>query len=81
MIKDAYLIMAHDNWSVLYNQLLCLDADYNDFYIHIDGKVDAGIKTRVENTIRCILKKSCVIFLNSINVTWGGILKLKRKWH
>ena len=37
--RHAYLIMAHNEWSLLNVLLSLLDDDRNDIYLHIDQKV------------------------------------------
>ena len=37
--RHAYLIMAHNEWSLLNVLLSLLDDDRNDIYLHIDKKV------------------------------------------
>lgn len=38
--RHAYLIMAHNNWSILSKLLSLLDDDRNDLFLHIDAKSD-----------------------------------------
>lgn len=38
MNKHAYLIMAHDNWSILQKLLQLLDDPRHDVFLHIDAK-------------------------------------------
>lgn len=38
--KHAYLIMAHNNFSILEKLIKLLDYEYNDLYIHIDKKIE-----------------------------------------
>ena len=35
-VKNAYMIMAHNNWKQLKILIRLLDDENNDFYIHID---------------------------------------------
>ncbi len=38
MSKHAYLVMAHNDWSLLSKLLRCIDDPRNDIFIHIDKK-------------------------------------------
>lgn len=64
-IKHAYLIIAHNNWSVLERLLVLLDDNRNDIYLHIDKKVPFP-------SLVCTLQKAKIIILNKVNVKWGG---------
>ena len=65
--KHAYLIIAHDNFTVLKKLLELLDDEKNDFFIHIDKKA-GNINTNiiVEN-----VKKSKIRFISRKKVFWG----------
>ncbi len=66
--KNAYLIMAHNDFSILKKILKVLDDDESDFYIHIDKKSDFQNKSEFE----LYLKKSKIYFIDSMDITWGG---------
>ena len=68
MKLNAFLIIAHNNFSILEKILRLLDHEENDFYIHIDSKV----KDFDENLFKKLCKLSSVTFVERINVTWGG---------
>lgn len=64
----AYLIMAHNDFSILEKTLLMLDDQDNDFYIHIDKKV----KKFDFDHFRSLLKNSRVYFIKRRDVQWGS---------
>lgn len=66
--KNAYLIMAHNDFGILKKILKVLDDDESDFYIHIDKKSDFQNKSEFE----LYLKKSKIYFIDSMDITWGG---------
>lgn len=69
MRKHAYLIIAHQEFEILELFLKCLDSEYNDFYIHIDKKVENFDFSKFKN----ICEKSIVEFTDKrINAHWGG---------
>ena len=68
MGKHAYLIMAHNEFDILRELLVALDDERNDIYIHIDKKTGDF----PENYLRKSIRKSRIIFINRINVNWGG---------
>lgn len=68
MGRHAYLIMAHNNFDLLQKELMLLDDDRNDIYIHIDKKT----KDVDEAYITEKVKKSHVYFIPRIDVKWGG---------
>ncbi len=66
--KHAYLIMAHNNWSILEKLLQMIDYPLNDIYIHIDAKVRSFDEEHFKN----LLSHSNVTFIqNRINTKWG----------
>lgn len=67
-IRNAYMIMAHNNWSQLKLLISLLDDTYNDFYIHIDSKV----KNVDMQDIKKAVKYSKVYFTRRISIRWGG---------
>lgn len=73
MKKHAYLIMAHNNFSVLEKLLLLLDDARNDIYIHIDKKTMNFNYAK----IREIIKKSNLFFTEQIDVYWGDYSQIE----
>ncbi len=65
--KHAYLIMSHDNFTVLKKLLELLDDEKNDFFIHIDKKV-GKVNT---NSIVQNIKKSKIKFIRRKKVFWA----------
>ena len=47
-MRHAFLIIAHDNPEILYAQLEALDSENNDFYYHLDKRMN--IK-KIENLL------------------------------
>ncbi|MTT32164.1 glycosyl transferase [Terrilactibacillus sp. BCM23-1] len=73
MGKHAYLIMAHNNFSILGKLIRLLDFDKNDIYIHVDRKVTDFDQNLFIN----IPKKSKIYFSDRIHVNWGGYTQVK----
>lgn len=74
MKKHAYLIMAHNEFSILKELIKVLDDERNDIYIHIDAKVEKFPFNEFEK----LVKKSTVVFINRrSNVAWGGDTQIK----
>ncbi|MGX6591115.1 beta-1,6-N-acetylglucosaminyltransferase [Cetobacterium ceti] len=71
--KHAYLIMAHNNFNILEYQLLLLDDEKNDMYIHIDKKV----KNFDFNKYKNLVKKSKLCFINRLDLKWGDFSLIK----
>lgn len=68
MNKHAYLIMAHNNFDFLKKELLLLDDERNDIFIHIDKKAkDINMTSVTEN-----IKKSKVYFIPRRKIKWAG---------
>lgn len=67
MNKHAYLIMAHNNWNILKLLLKSLDTEYNDFYLHIDSKVNSFD----ESELKRVVKKSKLCFIDRKDVKWA----------
>ena len=68
MLRHAYLIIAHNNFEILRKQMLLLDSENADFYIHMDSKTkdfDFEAFSRVP-------QKSKVFFTERTDVQWGG---------
>lgn len=68
-MRHAFLIIAHNNWSLLARLLRKLDYCDNDIYLHIDLKAKLE---DAEETLRDCCKYSKMIFVNRTSVTWGG---------
>ena len=73
MKRHAYLIMAHDNFYILDKFIKLLDREFNDFYLHIDKKVDNFDK----EYFLSLPKKSKIYFVDRIDVRWGDISQIK----
>ena len=64
----AFLIMAHNDFSILEKTLLLLDDENNEFYIHIDKKV----KNFDFNYFQNLLKYSRIHFIKRRTIQWGS---------
>jgi hypothetical protein len=69
MLKHAYLIMAHNNFSILEKLVKLLDYDGNDIYIHVDVKAEDFDQEYFSK----IPKKSNIYFAERMKVNWGGL--------
>ena len=69
-MKHAWLVIAHNEWSILQRLVSLLDAPECDFYIHIDRKVPSLPQIRAE--------EGRVIFLpDRIDVRWGSVSQIR----
>lgn len=66
--RHAYLIIAHNQFSLLKKLLVALDDPRNDIFLHIDKKAKYDKRQLVET-----VKKAHLYFTKSIKVTWGGV--------
>ena len=71
--KHAYLIMAHNEFSVLKKLVSLLDDPRNDIYLHVD-KNSADFQ---EIDFSNIIKYSNLIFCNRLPISWGGYSQIK----
>lgn len=67
-MRQAFLIIAHNNWWQLKKLMKRLDAENHDLYIHIDKK-SKGFK---ETDFAGVVSKSKVTFYQEYKVFWGG---------
>lgn len=74
MNKHAYLIIAHNEFAILEKLITILDAEYNDFYIHIDKKVKDYDFDRLKKNVN---KSQIYISQKRINVHWGGYSQIE----
>lgn len=66
--QHAYLIIAHNDFSLLEKLLTLIDYEHNDIYLHVDKKSKNFEPNKVE---KCI-NKSKLIFVDRLDVQWGG---------
>ena len=70
--KQAYLIMAHDDFELLKILLKLIDAKYNDIYLHIDAKANVDVEMMhswvVESTLHIVKR---------MDVRWGGYSQIE----
>ncbi|MFR9545224.1 MAG: beta-1,6-N-acetylglucosaminyltransferase [Rikenellaceae bacterium] len=72
--RHAYLIVAHNNFSVLEKLIQLLDDERNDIYIHLDAKVKNFDFPFYENLVR----KSQLIYTHKrIDVIWAGVSQIE----
>lgn len=71
--KQAYLIMAHNEFDILEKLITLLDDCRSDIYLHIDKKV----KNVDYKKIKACVKESNLFFIDRINVQWGGDSQIK----
>ena len=64
--KHAYLLMAHNDWSLLSKLLQCLDDSRNSIFIHIDKKSDFN-KSDIY-----VPKNAKTSYIPRRSVSWGG---------
>ncbi len=65
-MRHAFLIIAHDNPEILYAQLEALDSENNDFYYHLDKRMNIN-KMDLER----YAKKSKIYYVNPQKIYWG----------
>ena len=68
MKKNAFLVIAHNEWSILKKLLELLDHPQNDIYLHIDKK--AGEIN--EKEFAQVLQHSKLYFVERMSIAWGG---------
>lgn len=74
MSRHAFLIMSHNQFSLLKILIEMIDYPENDIFVHIDSKVDTFRFEEFENMCRY----SNVYFTSKrINVTWGNESQIK----
>ena len=64
--KDAFLIMAHTNFSQLQTLIGLLDDPRNDIYLHVDKRSTTFRSDRIQ------VKHAGLVFIHRIRVNWGG---------
>ena len=72
-MKHAYLILAHNDASLLETLVSCLDDARNDIYIHWDAKSGRVPKLRTKNAHLYVLNER-------INVNWAGFSMVKAEY-
>ena len=70
-MTHAYLIIAHNEFTLLRKLLNCLDYLYNDIFLHIDKKAD------IEKLGNIRLKYAELHIYQEINVQWGGTSQIE----
>ncbi len=66
MSKHAYLVMAHNDWSLLSKLLRCIDDPRNAIYIHVDKKAFFPATEVYEP------QEAECSYIRRRNVSWGG---------
>ena len=75
--KQAYLVIAHNNFNILNKQLKLLDDERNDFYIHVDIKAGDFDKALILDGV----EKSKVTFIPRISVLWGDYSQVQVEYN
>lgn len=70
---NAYLIIAHQDFSILQKILKILDDPEADFFLHIDKKV----KQVPWEDLKASVTASSITFVPSINVQWGSAKQIE----
>lgn len=71
-MKQAYMVMAHQDDLTFRTLISMLDNENNDIFIHMDKKN----KTYKMEEIEIMVKKSSVYHTPRTNVSWGGTARL-----
>lgn len=74
MGKHAYLIIAHNEFTVLKYLLSMLDYYENDIYLHIDKKVQVVDMCELKS---CVSESRLFILENRVNVQWGDFSQIE----
>ena len=72
-MKQAYLIIAHNEFEVLRRLVAALDDERNDIFIHFDKKVSTLPEIRTERSGLHILE-------NRVDVRWGTVSQIKAEY-
>ncbi|MBO4817501.1 MAG: glycosyl transferase [Bacteroidales bacterium] len=72
-MKNACLILAHNEWGLLDILLSCLDDERNDIYVHIDKKVGTLPELHTE-------KAGLKILENRVDVRWGDLSMVEAEY-
>lgn len=69
-MRNAWLIMAHNEFEVLQRLVSLLDDESSDFYLHFDAKVNALPDITVKKGRQFVLD-------NRVDVRWGSVSQIK----
>lgn len=72
-MKHAYLIMAHNEFTILEKLIKMLDYENNDIYVHVDKKV----KDFSQEHFLGMVQKAHLVFTERISVFWGGVSQIE----
>lgn len=73
MIRHAFLIIAHNEFSVLQRLISALDDDRIDFYVHIDRKVGALPSLYVRHSGLFFVR-------NRVDTRWGDVSQIETEY-
>lgn len=73
MVKHAFLILAHNEFSVLEKLLYCLDDERNDIYIHFDKKLDQLPDFQVQ-------RARLIVLSDRVDVRWGDVSMIQAEY-
>ncbi len=74
-MKNAYCIIAHNNFNLLSELLAFLDDSNNDIYVHLDKKIRNA--KGIIKSLQSNCQRASIIFIRRINVNWGGESQVK----
>lgn len=74
MVKHAFLILTHNEFSVLEKLLYCLDDERNDIYIHFDKKLDQLPDFKVQ-------RARLVVLSDRVDVRWGDVSMIQAEYN
>lgn len=72
-MRHAFLIIAHNNWTLLNRLIKRLDHPNNDIYIHIDKKSE--LKHSFIQDIKAICEYSTIKLIKRNKINWGDTVK------
>jgi len=71
VMTHAYMILAHNEFSLLARLVSALDYPCNDIYIHIDEKVSDEVFARVKRELEGATARASIVFTARVDVIWG----------
>lgn len=75
--KHAYLIMAHEQFPILFKLLHDLDDERNDIFLHIDVKSRKAPLEEIKQSVT----KANLYLVERMKVNWGGYTQIKCELH
>ncbi len=75
--KHAYLVMAHDQFPILFRLLHDLDDERNDIFLHIDSKSRKAPLEKIKKSVT----RANLYLVERMKVNWGGYTQIKCELH